>query len=111
MSQVPHPPPPPGPQWGQGPPPQQQAWGQPPPQQPPSSPQQDKSVLSIIGLGLGITAFIFFPIILGPIGLILGAVGYTRGERLAVVAMIVSGVGTVVGSLIGIFMWELMYYY
>ena len=56
---------------------------------------------STAGIIIGAVAFLFFPIILGPVGLILGAVGKSKGEPRAVVAMVVSGCGLVIGMIIG----------
>ena len=56
---------------------------------------------STVGIVLGVIAFLFFPIILGPVGMILGAVGKSKGESKAVVAMVVSGIGLVVGMILG----------
>ena len=57
--------------------------------------------LSTIGIVLGAIAFVFFPIVFGPAGLILGAVAKSKGERLAVTAMVVSAAGLVVGMILG----------
>ncbi len=56
---------------------------------------------SIAGIVFGILAFLVLPIVFGPIGLILGAVGKNKGESKATTAMVVSGVGMVVGMAIG----------
>ena len=58
-------------------------------------------MLSIIGIVCGVAAVLLLPILFGPIGLILGAIAKSRGERLATVALIVAGVGMVVGFLLG----------
>ncbi len=59
------------------------------------------NTLSILGIVFGGLAFLFFPVIFGPAGLILGAVGMTKNEKLAPVALAVSGAGLVVGTIIG----------
>jgi hypothetical protein len=57
---------------------------------------------SIVAIVLGAVAFLFFPILLGPAGMILGAVGKSRNERLAIPAMIISACGLVVGMVLGL---------
>lgn len=56
---------------------------------------------SIVGIVMGAIAFFFFPIVLGPVGLILGAVGKSKGESKAVVAIVVSAAGLVIGMILG----------
>ena len=56
---------------------------------------------SIAGIVFGILAFLVLPIVFGPLGLILGAVGKSKGESKATTAMVVSGIGMVVGMAIG----------
>lgn len=56
---------------------------------------------SIAGIICGAIAFLFFPIVLGPVGLILGAVGKSKGEEKAVIALVVSALGLVVGMVLG----------
>jgi hypothetical protein len=63
--------------------------------------RNDSNTLSTIGIVLGAIAFVFFPILFGPAGLVLGAVARSRGERRAVTAMVVSGIGLVVGMILG----------
>lgn len=57
--------------------------------------------LAIGGIVLGIAAFFFLPIVLGPIGLVLGIVAKTQGQKSAVTAIVVSSVGTVAGMIFG----------
>ena len=57
--------------------------------------------LSTAGIILGAIAFLVFPIIFGPAGLICGAVAKSRGEERAVIAMVVSACGLVIGMIIG----------
>ena len=64
------------------------------------------NVLSIIGIVLGGIAFLFCPILFGPAGLILGGIAMAKKERLAVVALIVSACGTVVGFVLGYLVWS-----
>lgn len=56
---------------------------------------------SIAAIVLGALAVFVAPIILGPIGLVLGYVGHTKGDWLARTAMIVAGVGMVLGFVLG----------
>ena len=69
-----------------------------PPLPAPSTPGNGYSVAGII---CGAIAFLVFPIVLCPIGLILGAVGKSKGESKAVVAMVVSALGLVIGMILG----------
>lgn len=69
-----------------------------------SSPPASKTSsngFSIAGIICGAIAFLFFPIVLGPVGLVLGAVGKSKGEDKAVLALIVSGLGLVIGMILG----------
>ncbi|GAA4698428.1 hypothetical protein [Nocardioides nanhaiensis] len=68
----------------------------------PAPPQTNQSnVLSIIGIVCGVVAVLFFPIVFGPLGLILGGIGKSRGEKLSTIALVVAAVGMVVGFLLG----------
>lgn len=60
---------------------------------------------SIAGIICGGLAFLFFPILLGPAGLILGGIAMSKGETKAPIALVVSGVGMVVGFIIGAMVW------
>ncbi len=66
-----------------------------------AKPVSTSNTLSIIGIVCGAIAFVFLPIVLGPAGLVLGGVAKGRNERLANVALIVSGLGLVVGLVLG----------
>jgi uncharacterized protein YacL len=65
------------------------------------TPKSAGSGFSVAGIICGAIAFLFFPIVLGPIGLILGAIGKSKGEEKAVVAMVVSALGLVIGLILG----------
>lgn len=54
----------------------------------------------------GAVAFLFFPVLSGPAGLILGGIGLGQKERLAPVAMTVSGIGLVVGMILGLLVYR-----
>lgn len=43
----------------------------------------------------------FFPIVLGPVGLVLAAVAKSKNEKNAVIGFVVAGVGMVVGMFLG----------
>ena len=77
------------------------AYAPPPPIVPPPPVAATGNGFSIAGIVFGILAFLVLPIVFGPIGLILGAVGKGKGESKATTAMVVSGVGMVVGMAIG----------
>jgi hypothetical protein len=70
--------------------------------------QQTSNGLAIAGIICGAIAFLFLPIILGPIGLILGGIAKSRGQRLANAALIVSGLGLVLGLILGIIVFRAM---
>lgn len=77
--------------------------GQPGMPSPYAQPQENPSnTLSIIGIVCGAIAFLFCPPLFGIAGLILGGVAMGKKERLAKWALIVSGLGLVVGIIIGI---------
>lgn len=61
---------------------------------------------AIAGIICGAIAFLLFPIILGPAGLILGAIGLSRKESMAPVAMTVAGLGLVVGMILGVIVFS-----
>ena len=69
---------------------------------PPSGTTSAGNGFSAAGIILGAIAFLFFPIILGPAGLIMGAVAKSRGEKNAVIAIVVSACGLIIGMLLGI---------
>jgi hypothetical protein len=54
--------------------------------------------LSIVGAVLGALAILFLPIVLGPIGAVLGFVAYSKGDR--PLGMYV-GVGSIITTIIG----------
>ena len=66
----------------------------------------NKQGMAVGGLVCGIVAFLFFPVELGPIGIILGALSWKAGNKLGMAATIVSIVGLVVGMLLGAAMWS-----
>jgi hypothetical protein len=89
-----YPPPPPGMPYGQ---PWQQAN------------RSGTNRYSTIGIILGIISFFFLPIIFGPAGLIVSAMGRSRGERRANVALVVSALGLVFGVILGVLAFHEVY--
>lgn len=73
---------------------------------PGASNSSNKQGMAIGGLICGILAFLFFPVVLGPIGIILGAVSWKAGNKMGMTATIVSIIGLVVGMLLGAAMWS-----
>jgi len=65
------------------------------------SPSTAGNGFSTAGIILGVIAFLFFPIVFGPLGIIMGAIAKSKGESKAVVAIAVSAAGLVVGMMIG----------
>lgn len=59
------------------------------------------TVNSTVGIVFGAIAFLFFPVIFGPIGIVLSIVAFARKERLAPVALAVSILGLLIGMLLG----------
>lgn len=80
------------------------------PQAPPPAPADARAEAgrgySIAGGILGVAALVVLPILLGPAGIALGYVGYRKGDRHGRTAMIVAGVGTVLGILFGILAFQ-----
>jgi hypothetical protein len=69
-----------------------------------SAPETTKAggnTLSIIGIVCGVVAILFLPIILGPVGIVLGIIGRQRGERLGTIAIVVAAVGMIIGMILG----------
>lgn len=60
------------------------------------------NTLSIIAIVCGAIAFLFLPIVFGPAGIVLAAIGRSKKEKLAPVALGVAIAGTVIGILLGI---------
>ncbi len=58
-------------------------------------------VFSIISIVLGVVAILILPIILGPVGVVLGFVGHRKGDRLGLFAAIWCIVATIIGIAIG----------
>ncbi len=82
------------------------AWSDPTPYHPNVLSQGQKTGFSTAGIVCGALAFLFFPIILGPAGLILGAVAKSKGDPRGGTAMLVSGLGLVCGMILGFLMYS-----
>ena len=63
-------------------------------------------VLSIIGAVLGVIAILFLPIIVGPIGAILGFVGYSKGDKPLGLYV---GIGCIVTTIIGMVLGAIVF--
>ena len=70
------------------------------------SPRTSSNGYSTAGIILGAIAFLFFPIICAQQGLILGGIAMSKGESRGVVALVVSGVGMIVGFILGALVWS-----
>lgn len=73
----------------------------PSPTAPTAASGNDSNTMSVIGIVCGAVAFLLLPVIFGPAGLIMGAIGLTRKERLAPVAMAVAASEFIAGMVIG----------
>lgn len=71
--------------------------------QAPTARRRPGRVWSIVGIVFGALAFVLIPILLGPVGIVLGIVGYRKGDRsLGRVAIIVSALGLILGIVLTI---------
>ena len=60
-------------------------------------------VWSVAGIISGVLAVVLIPVVLGPLGVVFGIVGFARGDRgFGIAAMIVSLLGLVVGLVVGL---------
>ena len=64
-------------------------------------PSQSGNTFSIIGIVLGALALLIFPIIFGPIAIVLAVLGKNKGERLSTIALAIAITGTALGMIIG----------
>ena len=58
--------------------------------------------MTIVGFVLAAIAVFFLPIILGPAAAIFGGVGYGKGDRLGMWAIVAGVAATIVGMLLGV---------
>ena len=68
---------------------------------PVSGTNSSSNLLSIISLVCGGIAFILFPVVFGPIAIILAVIAKNKKESLANVALTVGILGTLVGMFLG----------
>lgn len=78
------------------------------PMPPYAVPAKASNVFSDIGIALGALSFLIFPIFLGPIGIIIGAIGKSKNEPRAIVAITVSILGTLGGIFLTIVLAALL---
>jgi hypothetical protein len=71
----------------------------------PSPLPNEGNSLANLAIVLGVIALGFLPVVLGPIGIILGAISNRRGSDRGLIAIVVATIGTVAGMLIGILVW------
>jgi hypothetical protein len=64
-------------------------------------PPAARNILSGLAIVSGVIALIFFPIVFGPLGIVLAAIGLVRKERLWPVGLAVAIVGMLVGMAFG----------
>lgn len=55
---------------------------------------------------LGALSFLFFPIILGPLGIVFGAISWKAGNKRGLTGLIVSVIGLPVGMFLGVLTWS-----
>ena len=105
-------------------PPQAQAWypqpAPPPPYAQPPYPQPGQAqsatmtaasnLFSIIAFVCAGISVLFFPVLFGPAGLILGAVGLTKKERFAPIAIAAAAGCMIAGMVIGEAVWSSFYF-
>ena len=72
-----------------------------PEQQPTTSASSGARVLSILAIVFGGLAVLFMPILFGPAGIVCGAIGTSKGDRLGKVGLIVAVVGMIAGFVLG----------
>jgi hypothetical protein len=70
----------------------------------PSAPNSS-NVLSTLGIISGVVAFLFFPVVFGPIGIVLGGIALARKEKLGGVALSLGILGLVIGMILGAAMY------
>lgn len=66
----------------------------------PNSANQSNT-FSILAIVLGSVALLIFPVVFGPVAIVLGVVGLVKKERLAPVGITVGILGMVVGAFVG----------
>ena len=71
------------------------------PQGPTTSASSGARVLSILAMVFGGLSVLFLPILLGPAGIVCGAVAMSKGDRLGKVGLVVAIVGMLAGFVLG----------
>lgn len=67
----------------------------------PAAPSSSARVMTIIAFVLGAVSIVLFPIVFGPIGAILGFIGFAKGDRLGLWAGIFCIAATIIGMVLG----------
>jgi hypothetical protein len=90
--------------------PQAQAWYPQPGQAQSATVSAASNLFSIIAFVCAGISVLFFPVLFGPAGLILGAVGLTKKERFAPIAIAAAAGCMIAGMVIGEAVWSSFYY-
>jgi hypothetical protein len=78
--------------------------------QPQSTTANSGRVFTILGLVFGLLAIVFIPILFGPAGIVLGFVGYSKGDRPFGLIVGIGSIITMIGGLIlGAVVWNSMH--
>jgi hypothetical protein len=78
--------------------------------QPQSNTANPGRVFTIVGLVFGLLAIVFIPILFGPAGIVLGFVGYSKGDRPFGLIVGIGSIITMIGGLIlGAVVWNSMH--
>lgn len=62
--------------------------------------------MTIVGFVLAAIAVFFLPIVLGPAAAIFGGVGYGKGDRLGMWALVAGIAATILGMALGAIVWQ-----
>jgi uncharacterized membrane protein YccF (DUF307 family) len=63
-------------------------------------------IFSIIGIPFAVVALVLLPIIFGPVGAVLGFVGYSKGDKTLGLWV---GIGSIVTTIIGMILGAIVY--
>jgi hypothetical protein len=63
-------------------------------------------VFSIIGLVFAVVALVLFPIVFGPVGAVLGFIGYGKGDKKLGLWV---GIGAIVATIVGLILGAVVY--
>lgn len=78
-------------------------------EQTPQAPANSSNTFSILAMVLGAISVLLFPIIFGPIAIILAVIAFVKKERLAPVGLAAGIMGMFVGMVFGFIIGELMF--